>query len=98
MEFKKDQYRKTRGGYSRLLEIHCRKCNNLVTLYQKDGPGNLRRMYLDRMLSVVKSGDLKCGKCGEILGSRYVYAKEKRLAFRLYVDAVTKKVTKLNKK
>jgi hypothetical protein len=51
LELKRDKYKSTRGGYSRLLNLHCRKCNSLVAVYQKDGPGNLRRLYLDRILA-----------------------------------------------
>lgn len=28
--FKKDKYKKARGGYSRLLEISCQKCGNII--------------------------------------------------------------------
>jgi ribosomal protein S27E len=95
--FKKDKYRKARGDYSRLLNVYCRKCENLILVYQKDGPGNLRRLYLDRICestAKIKSV-LKCAKCGEILGTPYLYPKEKRPAFRLYQDAVVKKIRKL---
>lgn len=98
-----DTYRKARGGYARLLEICCRKCDSLIALYQKDGSGNLRRMYLDRIsyprqLTKLQNKKwstlpvLQCQKCKEILGTPYVYEKENRKAFRLYVDAVVKRV------
>lgn len=96
MKFKNDKYRKERGGYSRLLKIICEKCDSLVCLYQKDGPGNLRRMYIDRMtepeISILKK-DLSCLN-GHLLGVKIIYEKEKRLAFRLFVDSVTKKIVK----
>lgn len=47
--FKNDKYKKTRGGYSRLLNISCQKCGSQICYYQKDGPGNLRRMYIDQL-------------------------------------------------
>ncbi len=50
LSFKKDQYQSARGGYSKLLNLHCRKCNHIFAVYQKDGPGNLRRLYLDRII------------------------------------------------
>lgn len=104
---KKDKYKSARGGYSRLLNIYCRKCENIVVVYQKDGPGNLRRLYLDRIFEPTEMAGLqslnlsdipalKCKKCGEILGAPYIYIKEKRKAFRLYQDAVIKKIKKLN--
>ncbi len=102
----KDKYKSARGGYSRLLNICCRKCETVVAIYQKDGPGNLRRMYMDRILSPDKLVDLqkknikdvkvlKCNKCGFIIGMPYIYVKEKRHAFRIFQDAVIKKIKKL---
>ena|SRR3989338_9110341 len=96
--FKNDRYKKTRGGYSRLLQISCQKCNSLICLYQKDGPGNLRRMYLDRIsnpkVPVTAPKNLTCPR-GHILGVKIIYKKEKRPAFRLFVDSVIKKIIKL---
>lgn len=96
--FKNDKYKKSRGGYSRLLEISCQKCDGLVCNYQKDGPGNLRRMYLDRISdpkTSVNKKDLSC-KNGHLLGVKIIYAKESRPAFRLFVDSVKKKIIKAN--
>jgi hypothetical protein len=44
LQLKHDKYRKARGGYSRLLEIHCEHCSHVIALYQKDGPGSLKRL------------------------------------------------------
>jgi len=107
--FKKDKYKSSRSGHSRLLDVYCRKCENIVLLYQKDGSGNLRRLYMDRIfvpdelsnlqnLSIRDVSVLKCKKCGEMLGAPYIYQKEKRKAFRIYQDAITKKVRKLKDK
>lgn len=106
LSLKKDKYKSARGGYSRIIDIHCRKCGNVVAVYQKDGPGNLRRMYMDRIfepseltnLQNVNLKDipfLKCQECGEILGTPYIYQKEKRKAFRIYQDAIIKKIKPL---
>jgi hypothetical protein len=103
---KKDKYKSARGGYSRLLNICCRKCEGIATVYQKDGPGNLRRMYLDRIFepkelvglqncAIKEILPLKCNKCGEILGLPYIYKKEKRKAFRLFQDSIIKKIRKI---
>jgi len=96
MKFKNDQYKRARGGYSRLLRISCQKCDTAVCLYQKDGPGNLRRMYVDRIsdakVSLVRK-DLTCSN-GHLVGVKIVYEKEKRPAFRLFVDSVVKKIVK----
>ena len=107
MKFKKDKYKSARGGHSRLLDVCCRKCESVVVVYQKDGPGNLRRLYLDRIfspaemvglqaLNIKDVPALKCKKCGEILGTPCIYIKEKRKAFRLYQDSVIKRLKKLS--
>lgn len=96
MKFKNDKYKKVRGGYSRLFNISCQECGSYVCLYQKDGSGNLRRMYIDRIskskVSLIKK-HLNCLK-GHLLGVKVIYKKEKRLAFRLFVDSVIKKQIK----
>ena len=96
-KLKRDKYKKARGGYSRLLQINCQKCGSLICTYQKDGAGNLRRMYIDRIndpkISITKK-DLSCPK-GHLLGVKTIYEKENRPAFRLFVDAVTKKIVKV---
>ncbi len=96
MKFKNDRFQKNRGGYSRLLEIACQKCASLVCRYQKDGTGNLRRMYRDRISSPsisLSNKDLICSK-GHLLGVAILYEKEKRKAFRLLPHSVTKKIVK----
>ena len=105
--FKRDKYKTSRGGHSRLVNICCRKCESIVAVYQKDGPGNLRRMYTDRIFAPAELTDLQalrindaptltCRKCGEVLGTPFIYLKEKRKAFRLYQDAVIKRLRKLS--
>jgi hypothetical protein len=94
--FKNDKYKKVRGGYSRLLEISCRKCNKVICHYQKDGPGNLRRMYLDRIINKrvpISGKNLNCPEA-HLLGIKIIYKKENRPAFRLFVDSITKKIIK----
>ena len=104
--FIKDKYKSARGGHSRLLNVCCRKCENVVVVYQKDGPGNLRRLYLDRIFqpqemiglqnqNINDIAPLKCKKCSEVLGTPYIYIKEKRKAYRLYQDSVIKRLRKL---
>lgn len=103
---KRDKFKSNRGGYSRLLDVCCRKCEKCILVYQKDGPGNLRRLYLDRIFAPIELVDLKkmelktipmlkCMNCKEILGTPYIYLKEKRKAFRLYQDSVIKKIRKI---
>ena len=106
VELLKDKYSKARGGHSRFLNISCHHCGTKILTYQKDGPGELKRMYLDRIilpkkltelqnLPIKKIPNLTCSKCKYNLAIPYEYPKEKRNAFRLFVGAVTKKVTKL---
>ncbi|MBI3685011.1 hypothetical protein HY250_01260 [Candidatus Azambacteria bacterium] len=99
MKLKHDKYKKARGGYSRLLSISCQKCNAPICFYQKDGSGNLRRMYRDRIIEPKISltrKDLTCPK-GHLVGIKMLYEKENRPAFRLFVDSVIKKIVKIKK-
>lgn len=102
---KRDKYKSVRGGHSRLLNLFCRKCENLIAVYQKDGPGSLLRLYFDRILdpgylvglqnqNIKNIPTLKCKKCGEIIGAPYIYPLEHRKAFRLFQDSVIKKIKK----
>ena len=103
--FKNDQYKRVRGGYSRLLDVCCAKCNTHVCYYQKDGSGILKRMYLDRMFGFVgtKTGvpksvkatpSLVCKSCRQVMGVPMNYVKEGRLAYRLFVGSIAKKIAK----
>lgn len=105
--FKRDKYKSARGGYSRMLNLHCHKCNTIFAEYQKDGPGNLRRLYMDRIAapgrlvglekkSIKSIPPIKCPKCGSIVGMPYIYEKENRKAFRVFQDALVKRIKKLN--
>ncbi|HSX42348.1 MAG TPA: hypothetical protein VLE93_03285 [Candidatus Saccharimonadales bacterium] len=92
---KNDKYRQVRGGWSRMLNIACENCSEKVCSYQKDGPGPLKRLYLDRMNGPITNNEsLICSKCKEILGIKMIYQKENRPAYRLFVGAVLKRTTK----
>lgn len=94
--FKNDNFKRARGGHSRMLEISCQKCGEVICNYQKDGPGALKRMYIDRIIEPRVSLDSKeflC-VCGHIIGSSMIYEKENRPAFRLFVESVKKKIVK----
>ena len=93
----RDKYRNARGGYARFINVYCEKCETLLALYQKDGPGPLRRMYVDRIHAPKVNSQKKefvCPICKKVIGTFYEYPKEKRWAIRLYQDAVIKKVTR----
>src|SRR3989344_4686805 len=102
-KIKSDKYSRVRGGNSKFLNILCENCKQLILLYQKDGPGLLKRLYFDRIfsppelvnlhkLSIGQVSNLTCLNCKKTLGVPYVYAKEKRLSFRLFVGAVIKRI------
>src|SRR3989344_5004096 len=96
LTLKNDRHKKTRGGYSRFLDISCEKCNKHICFYQKDGSCNLRRMYHDRIFQPKISISRKNLFCpnGHILGVKIIYTKESRPAFRLFVDSIKKKMIK----
>lgn len=95
MQFTNDEYKQNRGGYSRLYEITCRKCGDVICNYQKDGPGNLRRLYVDRMSQAPNSKELVCSN-GHVLGVKIIHTEhgESRKAYRLFVDAIKKRMLK----
>lgn len=102
LAFKSDRYRKNRDGCSRWLLLHCEKCGNLIAIYQKDGSGILKRLYLDRIfaperLTDKRNKNLVCEKCKTVLGIQDVYEKENRLAYRLFAGAIGKKIVKGDK-
>jgi hypothetical protein len=96
-KLKNDSFRKARGGYSRWLRISCEKCGTNTCLYQKDGPGPLKRMYVDRIKDskvLLTKKDLLCPK-QHVLGVKIVYEKENRPAFRIFAEAVIKRLTRV---
>ena len=107
IKFKSDRFRKNRGGCSRLLNIICKNCNGKVLTYQKDGPGQLKRLYLDRIfepenlanlhnLAISEISNLTCPNCNSVLAIPYIYKKEQRKAFRLSAGKIEKKILKNN--
>lgn len=55
----------------------------------------LKRMYIDRMInphvSITKK-TLNCPSCLELAGVKIIYAKEQRLAYRLFAGSITKEI------
>lgn len=96
LTFKTDKFRKNRGGHSRWLLLSCEKCKHPFSHYQKDGPGILKRLYVDRMVGAkdLTEKQLTCKKCKTVLGVRMTYKKEDRTAYRLFAGAVEKKIVK----
>ncbi len=103
-KLKRDRYMSARGGTSAFYNIYCSHCRRWLLLYQKDGPGNLFRLYLDRIhapkLAILtglasnkslKSTGLSCGHCGSSIGVPMIYKPESRPAFRLVPASIVKK-------
>jgi len=92
---KNDKYRKTRGGYSRILQLSCSNFSKTLFRYQKDGPGILKRLYLDKIMGFsTTAAKLSCPKCKEVFGIKTIYKKENRPAYRLFVGTVAKRIVK----
>ena len=102
VKFKNDRYKKARGIFSRMLEISCAGCGNQILQYQKEGPGSLKRMYLDRIhapdnLVGLERSDLKdlkplkCDQCDTMLGTPYCHKREGRLAYRVIPGRISKR-------
>ena len=109
-KFKIDSSYKRRGGTAQWLVIRCKLCNNLLCLYQKDGSGNLYRLYADRIsdmegnrtlqtLDIHYNGGLLCPSCKAVFAVSMIYKKDTnpRLAFRIINPGITKAVIKSEK-
>lgn len=97
IKLKKDKYLASRGGKSKLLDICCDHCRKHLFYYQKDGPGVLKRMYIDRIIdpkTIKLNKDLVCPYCNRILAKLIIWEKEERAALRLFVGAVVKRTVK----
>jgi hypothetical protein len=105
-KFKKDRYANARGGSSEFLDIYCGSCKTHLALYQKDGPGSLLRMYLDRIFEPQdlaklqdverkeKIPNLVCPCCHTLIAVPMVYKPENREALRLIRGTFFKKKSK----
>ena len=95
LPFKRDHYMKERGEPA-WIRIHCLRCHSLLLLYQKDGPGPLKRCYLDRIalpkqwaelcnhpFDPHSCPELSCSFCRRLIGLPFVYEKENRPSFHL---------------
>lgn len=102
-KFKKDRYAKARGGSSEFLDIYCSSCKIHIALYQKDGPGSLLRMYLDRIFEPEDLAELqesngkaavpnlRCSSCRTLVAVPMIYKLENRPALRLIKGTFFKK-------
>jgi hypothetical protein len=108
IKFKYDVYTKSRDNPA-LLKLTCSYCNHLIIFYQKDGPGLLKRCYLDRILYPKENEllqhlpfnekvfpNLTCQNCKQIIGYPYLYEKEKRPSFKLVQEKFNSQEISLN--
>ena len=101
---KRDKFYRSRGSTATIMSITCSRCNMNICTYQKDGTGNLHRIYLDRIISsesffkipeyvrtvsLNELPNLVCS-CRNIIAVPMVYKKEGRLAFRLLHGSIHK--------
>ena len=96
-DFKKDIYTKNLGFYYEFLNLYYRKCGTKIAKYQKDGPGDLLRIYIDRileneeLLNFAIDKKMLCPHCQRLLGLGYLYPKEQRPAYILFQNTIVKK-------
>jgi hypothetical protein len=96
----------SRRGSPAMLEIYCESCEKPVMSYQKDGPGNLLRCYLDRIhrprdLKERQYGyfnertaiALRCPYCSRVIGIPMIYRPENRPAYKMLRNRFYFKVT-----
>ena len=90
IKFKNDFYSKARGK-PKLLNIRCSRCNSPIILYQKDGPGMLKKCYFNRIFAPVKysrlqnlrlkspkdAPKLKCDNCSAVIGVPFIHDEGK---------------------
>lgn len=108
VKMKNDKYRQARGGTAVMLDVFCAKCNTPVIYYQKDGPGVLKRCYLNRIFApadlerlqkdprITEPKDmpnLECSSCHSVIGTPMRH-DDGRLAFRLRLGYSYKKRSK----
>lgn len=94
-----DEYSRSRGS-AEMLKIRCSGCKGEIGIYQKDGPGHLKRCYFDRIaFRYVASGNegkkndealWQCPQCGQVIGRRMIYKPENRPAYGLVPGSFSK--------
>lgn len=99
-----DLFKRDRGGSSEFLDLYCSSCDAYIGTYQKDGSGNLFRLYVDRLTTPYKKYEgpfekvddmpkLECPdpECKSEMGAPMVYTKENRFAYRIIASIHKKK-------
>lgn len=47
------------------ISIYCMQCEALLYVYQKEGPGQLIKCFVDRIIEDKTNKDLSCSNCGQ---------------------------------
>jgi len=79
---KRDKYFRKRGSYCRILKVKCSKCGRVLFEYQKDGPGWLKRCYVNRIISNKKFSGNQELRCCRVIGTPITH-KDGRKAYKL---------------
>ena len=104
-DFIRDEYLEKRGGMPHFLNIYCDHCGKHILLYQKDNPGKLKRLYLDRIvapellteldsLPLEDIPQLRCLECSRLIAIAEDYDSEPRKVYLLLSFATINKVAK----
>ncbi len=106
LKAKQDEYFYNRGGESVFLRIMCSSCKSQIAIYQKHGPGELKRLYLDRIhgppelvdtyssVTCIKNVvSLNCLVCEMKIANPIIYEKENRLALSVFPGSIVLEVT-----
>ena len=94
MKIIKDKYLQKRGGSAKILDIYCQKCSAKLFTYQKDGIGQLKRCYDNRIVNankIIKIGnEYRCEDCATKIGFGIIHT-DKRQAIKLIRGKIIKK-------
>lgn len=52
------------------IRVFCKKCNQILYRYDKEGPGMLVKCFVDRITEDYTDGKLACPKCGQEFARR----------------------------
>ncbi|OGN61657.1 MAG: hypothetical protein A3F40_00510 [Chlamydiae bacterium RIFCSPHIGHO2_12_FULL_27_8] len=83
LKFIINEYTKSRGE-PQFLIMFSSCCREFIMIYQKDGPGPLKKCYFDRIHypDFLKNLEkLNCRKCQSLIGEKMIYVKENRIVF-----------------
>lgn len=104
-DYIKDEYLDSRGGKPHFLNLYCDHCGQHLLLYQKDNPGKLKRLYLDRIVapkrlselnlqSIHDVPDFRCSNCNRLIAVAEKYDQEPRKVHLLLSYATINKIAK----